>query len=277
MAIIFKHCVRLIISFFIRKFLDIELKKKIILIAHRGASNTAPENTLKAFTMAIELDADYIEFDVRISKDGELIIIHDPDVFRTTHKLGFVKQFSLNKIKKLNAGNGEKIPTLEELLIETKGKINYMCEIKVKNISGKVLSILKNHNVLDSTILISFKHNELLKSRNMYPDLKLGAIIPSRLGWITNWFIKKRLISSISQKSFFSINAFFPLVNRKFVDFSHEKGLKVFAWTVNSKRKMKKLIKLGIDGILTNDISLLKDALNEFTDIRNKNKDVLND
>ncbi|MFX1235770.1 MAG: glycerophosphodiester phosphodiesterase [Promethearchaeota archaeon] len=253
------------------------MKKKIILIAHRGASNTAPENTLKAFTMAIELDADYIEFDVRISKDGELIIIHDPDVFRTTHKLGFVKQFSLNKIKKLNAGNGEKIPTLEELLIETKGKINYMCEIKVKNISGKVLSILKNHNVLDSTILISFKHNELLKSRNMYPDLKLGAIIPSRLGWITNWFIKKRLISSISQKSFFSINAFFPLVNRKFVDFSHEKGLKVFAWTVNSKRKMKKLIKLGIDGILTNDISLLKDALNEFTDIRNKNKDVLND
>lgn len=236
-------------------------KEEIIFIAHRGASNIAPENTLKAFKKAIDLGADYIEFDVRESKDGEIVIIHDANVFRTTHKFGFVKQMSLEKIKRLNAGNGEIIPTLEEILVETKGKINYMCELKVKNISGKVINILKNHNALDSTILISFKHDELLKTQNCYSDLKFGAIVPTGLGWITNWFLKKRIISSISEKSFFSINPFFSMVNRKFLEFAHDKDLKVFAWTANSRRSLKKLIKLGVDGILTNNIKLLKDSI----------------
>ncbi len=232
---------------------------KILLIAHRGASNIAPENTLKAFELAIELVADFIEFDVRSTKDGEIVIIHDPGVFRTTHKFGSIKRSTLEKIKRLNAGSGERIPTLEELLVNTKEKINYMCEIKVKNISGKVINILKNHSALKSTILVSFKHNELLKNQTEYPNLKFGAIIPTGLGWITHWFIKKRLISSLSEKGFFSINPFFMMVNEKFVNLAHEKGLKVFPWTVNSKRKIKKLIKIGVDGILTNKIQKIKE------------------
>lgn len=234
---------------------------KTLIIAHRGASRNSPENTLRAFLMAIELGADYIEFDVRQSNDSKIIIIHDPCVIRTTHRLGRINKMNLEKIKSLNTRNGEKIPTLDELISDTKGKIKYMCEIKVKGISGTVINILKNQNAINSTLLISFKHKELLKNQQIYPDLKLGAIIPSGFGWITTWFSKKKLISSISENDFFSINPFFPLVNKKFVNFAHEKGLKVFPWTVNSKRTMKKLIKIGVDGILTNDIKKLKNYL----------------
>lgn len=229
-----------------------------LIIAHRGASKVAPENTLKAFVQAVELGADFIEFDVRKTKDEEIIIIHDPSVFRITHKLGFIKKLTSEKIKSFDAGEGEKFPLLEELVQVTKGKINYMCEIKVRNISEDVLKILNKYNVLNSTILISFKHKEILKAHNLYPDLKLGAIIPAGVGWITNWFFKKKIISSFSEKHFFSINLFFPLVNKKIVNFAHQKGLKIFPWTVNSKRKMKKLIRIGVDGILTNDIEKLK-------------------
>ena len=233
-------------------------RRKNMLIAHRGASDLAPENTLKAFELAIELGANFIEFDVRRTVDNEIVIMHDPGVFRTTHRLGFVKRLTLKKIKSLNAGNGESIPTLKELLQATKGKIGYMCELKVKGISEKVVKILSENNALDSSILISFKHKELLKCQIEHPELKLGAIIPSGFGWITNWFFRKKLLTYLSEKNFFSINPFFPLVDKRFVDRAHESDLKVFPWTINSKSKMKKLSKMGVDGILTNHISKLK-------------------
>ncbi|MFX1357789.1 MAG: glycerophosphodiester phosphodiesterase [Promethearchaeota archaeon] len=234
------------------------MNEKIVIIAHRGANNLAPENTIKAFELAIELGADFIEFDVRISKDKKIIILHDPGVFRTTHKLGSLKRLTIEKIKSLDAGDGQKIPTLEELLEFTKGKINYMCEIKVKDIVEDVLNILNNNNVIDSTILISFKHRELIKSRSKFLQLRLGAIVPRGIGWIINWFFKKKLILSISKQNFYSINPFYMLVNKKFVDYAHHLGLKVFPWTVNSRKKIEKLINMGVDGILTNNILVMK-------------------
>jgi glycerophosphoryl diester phosphodiesterase len=238
-------------------------KKTMFLIAHRGASDLEPENTLKAFELAIELGADFIEFDVRKTQDEEIVIMHDPGVFRMTHKLGLVKNLTLKKIKSLNTSDGERIPTLKELLQATKGKIGYMCEIKVKGIVDDVVQILSKNNVLDSTILISFKHQELLKSQNEHPGLKLGAIIPSGFRWITSLFCRKGLISRLSEKNFFSINPFYPLVNKKFVNLAHQNGLKVFPWTVNSKNKMEKLSSMGVDGILTNHIKKFKTSVQE--------------
>ena len=261
----------IILYLFINNLL-MDRKENVLLIAHRGASDLAPENTLMAFESAIEFGADFIEFDVRNTVDKEIVIIHDPGVFRTTHRLGLVKRLTLKKIKSLNAGNGEKIPTLKELIQATKGKISYMCEIKVKGISEKVAKILRENNVLDSTILISFKHEELLKSRIEHPELKLGAIIPSKFGWITNWFFRKKLISNLAKKNFFSINPFYPLVNKKFVKIAHENGLKVFPWTVNSKSKLEKLSKIGVDGILTNHIKMFKNSVIKFQKNSKKSK-----
>jgi glycerophosphoryl diester phosphodiesterase len=227
---------------------------KFLLIAHRGASNIAPENTMKAFRMAIDLNADGIEFDVRKSKDGELVIIHDNNVLRTTHRFGFINRMNLNKIKSLDAGEGERIPTLSEMSSSVKGKVTLMCELKVHDITEKVANVLKNADLIESTIVISFKHNELLKIQKIEPNIRIGSIIPSGKGWLTNWYEKKKAILFASSHGFFSINTFYLIVNQKFVDFAHYHGLKVFPWTVNSKRTIIKLIHMGVDGILTNNI-----------------------
>ncbi len=242
----------------------INRKSKPLIIAHRGASNIYPENTLKAFQKAIDLNADYIEFDVRRTKDREIVIIHDKSTIRTTHKVGWINRMTLREIKELDTGEGEKIPTLHELIETTNGKINYMCEIKSKGIAKQVVKIFKDLKINDTTIFISFKHKELLKIKDEFPDLKLGAIVPKGFGWITNWSSKKKIIKSAKENRFYSINPFYRLVNKRFVKLAHKNELKVFPWTVNSIKKMKKLIELGVDGILTNNILRFKEVLKNY-------------
>ncbi|TFF87267.1 MAG: glycerophosphodiester phosphodiesterase, partial [Promethearchaeota archaeon] len=149
---------------------------------------------------------------------------------------------SLKKIKLLDVGEGEKVPTLQELLEHTKKGINYMCKIKVKGIIDEVVKIFDDAKMLDSTILISFKHHELLKIRDIYPNLKIGAIIPSKLGWPTNWFMKKQIITKINNNQFYAINLFHRLINKNFIKNAHEKNLRIFPWIINSKKKMEKVI-----------------------------------
>ncbi|MEJ2296315.1 MAG: glycerophosphodiester phosphodiesterase [Candidatus Lokiarchaeota archaeon] len=229
-----------------------------LIIAHRGSSDIAPENTLQAFQMAIELEADYIEFDVRCSADGELVIIHDNCTLRTTKKLKWINRMNLEEIKSLDAGENELIPTLNELIKYTKGKINYMCEIKVRGIIDNVVKLLAENNLLDSTILISFKHDELLHIQNQYPHLKFGAIVPTAFGWLTNWFVKKQTITTAKHNQFYAINPYYRIINRNYVRLVHNKYLKVFPWTVNSQKSINRVIKLGVDGILTNHIKKMK-------------------
>jgi glycerophosphoryl diester phosphodiesterase len=241
--------------------LNLDIQKKPLIIAHRGASDIAPENTLKAFQMAIELEADYIEFDVRCSADKELVIIHDNCTLRTTKTLKWINQMNLEKIKLLDAGENETIPTLSELIKCTKGKISYICEIKVRGIIDNVVKLLAKNNLLDSTILISFKHDELLQIQNQYPNLKLGAIVPTAFGWLTNWFVKKQTITTAKRNQFYAINPYHRIINRNYVRLAHNKNLKVFPWTVNSYKSINRVIKLKVDGILTDRVKKTKKIL----------------
>ena len=171
---------------------------------------------------------------------------------------------TLEEIKSLDAGEGEEIPTLKELIKDTKGRIKYMCEIKTYGIIEQVVRILGDSKILDSTILISFKHDELLKVQNTQPSLRTGAILPSGMGWLSNWFLKKKSILSINENMFYSINPYYRLVNQNYINLVHKKGLKVFPWTVDSNRKLEKLFKMGVDGILTNDIAKAKKLLESY-------------
>ena len=104
-------------------------KEKFLIVAHRGANNLAPENTLKAFKKAIELRADFVECDVLESKDGVLVITHDEEISRLTGQFGYVRDLTLEKLKTFDFGDGEKIPTLQELIELINGKINLNCEV----------------------------------------------------------------------------------------------------------------------------------------------------
>ncbi len=239
-------------------------KEKVLIFAHRGASNLAPENTLKAFKKAIELKADYIEFDVHQSKDGEIVIMHDANTFRTTGHSGIIEKMTLEELKELDCGDDEKIPTLEELVKLAKGKIGLNCEIKAKGIAQKIIEIIKEADLFESTIISSFKQKELLKIKNLEPRLKIASLNPTRTGWILNWFSRKKMIKTAEENKFYAIDPLYLVVNKKFIDKAHEKNIKVFPWTVDSITAIENLIKKGVDGIITNNISRAKEVLNKL-------------
>ena len=240
-------------------------KEKFLIFAHRGASNLTPENTLKAFKKAIDLKADYIEFDVHQSKDGEIVIMHDANTFRTTGHLGIIKNMTLEELKKLDCGDGEEIPTLEELINLTKGKISLNCEIKAKGMTQKIIEILREADLFETTIISSFIHSELLKFKKFEPKLKVASLDPTRTGWIINWFSRKNLIKNADKNQFYAVNPLYLIVKKKFVDKAHEKNLKVFPWTVDSITSIENLINMGVDGIISNDISRVREILEKNT------------
>jgi len=239
-------------------------KEKVLIFAHRGASNLAPENTLKAFKKAIELKADYIEFDVHQSKDGEIVIMHDANTFRTTGHSGIIEKMTLEELKELDCGDDEKIPTLEELVKLAKGKIGLNCEIKAKGIAQKIIEIIKEADLFESTIISSFNQKELLKIKNLEPRLKIASLNPTRTGWVLDWFSRKKMIKTAEENKFYAINPLYLVVNKKFIYKAHIKNVKVYPWTVDSITAIENLIKMGVDGIISNNISRVKEVLNKL-------------
>jgi len=239
-------------------------EKKFLVIAHRGASSIAPENTLKAFKKAIELKADCIEFDVHKSKDGEIVIMHDANTFRATGRSGLIKEMTLEELRLLDCGDGEKIPTLRELVRLAKGKIGLNCEVKVRGIAEQIIKILNEEDSLETTIISSFKHDVLLKIQKLEPQIKLASLEPTRTGWIKSWLSRKKLIRVAIKNKFYAINPFFKLVNEKFINKAHNNNLKVFPWTVNSDSAIMKLINLGVNGIITNDVEKVRKLTNQI-------------
>ncbi len=238
--------------------------KKVIIIGHRGANNIAPENTLKSFKKAIELGADYIEFDVHRTKDYEIVIMHDSSTFATTGHRGTIKRMTLNELNKLDCGEGEKIPTLREVIELAKGKIGLQIEIKAKSLADSLVSLLKSENLIESTLISSFLHEELLKIKKIEPNLKVATLEPITTKISKEWSYLGGIINNAIRHSCYAVHPLYNLVNQKFVDFAHENNLKINIWTVNSRAAMKKFVRMGVDGLITDDILKAKELLEKM-------------
>ena len=236
----------------------------VVIIGHRGASNVAPENTLKSFKKAIELGADYIEFDIHRTKDSKIVIMHDSNTFATTGHKGTIKRMMLNELKKLDCGEGEKIPTLRETIEIAKGKIGLQIEIKAKGITEQLVSILREENLIDSSIASSFQHSELLEIKKIEPKLKIATLEPIITGWSKDWNYLGSIINNAIRHNSYAIHPIYHLVNQKFIDFAHRNDLKINIWTVNIKAYMRKFVKMGIDGFITDDILKAKEVLEQI-------------
>lgn len=217
-------------------------------IAHRGASGYEPENTLASFKKALSLGVDGIELDVYALQDGTVVVIHDETVDRTTDGSGNVIDKSLAEIKKLDAGDGEKIPTLSEVLDLINRKVCVHIELKGENTAKPVSSIIKEYvskkNWKYSDFFVSsFDHNELKSFKNLLPQVGIGALI---IGVI------KKLDSYKNDMDAESVNIWFHLARKSDIKKAHDIGLKVLVYTVNSKKDIEKMKLYGVDGIITN-------------------------
>ncbi|MCD4786526.1 MAG: glycerophosphodiester phosphodiesterase [Candidatus Eremiobacteraeota bacterium] len=241
-----------------------ENNRKVKCIAHRGASAYAPENTLASFKKAIEQKADFFECDVHLSKDGEVVVIHDDYLERTTNGKGLVKEKTLKELKELDAGSwffgdyaSERIPTLEETLDVAKGKIGVVIEIKngpffYKGIEGKVVDLIKKKEMVDDVIVISFDHASLKKIKKIAPKIKTGVLY---YGNILNAPAVARAAGARQ------IAVGHELATEKLIKDAHKNNMEVNLWTIDDPQTMKKFIDMGVDAITTNKPDVLLEVL----------------
>jgi len=221
---------------------------KILIIAHRGASAYEPENTLRSVEKALELGADMVEVDVRVSRDGHIVVMHDAVVDRTTNGKGYVKDMTLKELKRLNAGLGERVPTLQEVAELTRRKVQLVVEIKVPGIEKKILQILKENELEGQALITSFYHPILKRVKELEPNMGTGAIIASRP-------IKTaQLVLDANSNALFPKHVY---VDPEMVEEAHRYDLAVYPWTVDTLNEIEPLIKMGVNGIVTNKPDVL--------------------
>lgn len=232
-----------------------------IVIGHRGDKLYAPENTLSSFKQAAEKGADAVEFDVKLTADQQVIVLHDPTIDRTTNGSGKVAKLSLEEIRRFDAGIlypgkflNEKIPTLEEVF-ETVGRRLFM-NIELTNYSTpndglvtKVVELVKNHGMENRVLFSSFFPWNLQKAGTLLPDTPC-ALLTMR-GW------KGFLGRSFGWRGgCAALNPFMTDVNAGLVFRVHTAGKRINAWTVTAEDDIKRMIGLGVDGIITGDPAL---------------------
>jgi glycerophosphoryl diester phosphodiesterase len=242
------------------------------IFAHRGASGSAPENTVAAFELAYKLGAHAVELDAKLTNDGEIIVIHDQTVDRTTNGSGYVHQKSLADFRSLDAGSWysedfvrEKIPLLVEVL-EAVGK-KLIVNIEITNyrtwwdsLPEKIAALVKTMDLTDSVIFSSFYPLNLWKIKNAIPSARVALLTEPHQYFITSRSIA-HLVSPQIQHPHLSD------ITQQRIEQAHTKGIRLHAWTVNDVQDMRKLFQWGIDGIFTDHPAL---ALTQLDDINNE-------
>ena len=219
----------------------------MLRIGHRGARAYAPENTFASFEKALEIGIDAIELDVRKTKDNQLVVIHDADVKRTTNGEGLVSELMLKEIKGLDAGSGEKIPTLEETFDFLDKKVKMFVELKETGIEKEVLSMVQEKGLKKNVVIVSFLEDALKKVRELDKDIETGLIYAKH---------KNPLKAALELKANY-ILALYRFMHTANVEKAHECGLKVIVWTINSLQEAEEYAKKGVDGIASDKPDIL--------------------
>jgi glycerophosphoryl diester phosphodiesterase len=217
------------------------------IIGHRGASGYAPENTLPSFRQAIRLGVDMVEFDVYTLKTGEVVVFHDDKVNRTTNGKGKIESKTFDEVRALDAGNGEKIPLLTEVLDTINKKVPINIELKGANTARPVAEIIQRYISKkkwskELFFVSSFDHNELRLFSTLLPTVQTGAIFS---------YLPRRFWSKLQNSGIFSANINSRVVTKRMVKAAHARGLKVFVYTVNTERQARRMARLNVDGIFS--------------------------
>lgn len=229
------------------------------IIAHRGASALAPENTLAAFRKAMEARADGIELDVHLSADGEVVVIHDADLSRTTNGQGKVHQTTLAELRKLDAG-GEPVPLLEEVLqiLDERTFLNIELKGSDSLLPAQVLQLVRKYSKESQVVYSSFNPRLLKKLNRLSPHASAGLLLlPGFPGKLIQWMFESRL-------TLWSLHPHFSLVDKAYMHRAKQKGCRVFAYTVNHPEDVYRLLNDGIDGIITDNPSAAADLVKKY-------------
>jgi len=224
------------------------------VVGHRGAAGLEPENTLRSIRRALDLGVDEVEVDLHLSQDGHLIVIHDERANRTTDGKGLVQDMTIDELKKLDAGGGERIPTLSEVIDLVGGRAVLQVELKAPGTEAKVIEDIRQGDAEKWTEVISFSHPLVKKVKDLNPRLETGVLFTG-----TPIYPARMALEAKASR----IHPYFYLTDKNMVDDAHLSGLKVCVWTVNNPGDMSMMVDVGVDFIVTDRPDLLIELLTE--------------
>jgi glycerophosphoryl diester phosphodiesterase len=240
--------------------------RKPWVIAHRGASGNAPENTMAAFERAVALGAGFIETDLHLTRDSQFVAIHDPTLERTTNGQGAVRDFTLAEIRKLDAGMwfdrefmGQRVPTLDEIVaFAAKHDVIFYLELKYEAAWGmhhSLLGALSKSGGAARSIVISFNESTLTALRQVDHAAMMGLLIEQPM----QDYAKAGIELGVRQ-----LCPHYSLVTPEMVEQAHSLDLQVATWTVDEAEVMKAMIAAKVDGIMTNFPDRLQAVLEDM-------------
>jgi glycerophosphoryl diester phosphodiesterase len=232
-----------------------QLKKKfaVAIIGHRGYKSKYPENTLLGFQKAMDAKADAIELDVHSTKDGQIVVCHDKSTKRTGSMDYNIQETNFDTLRQLDMGQGEKMPTLQEVMELCKGKMGIHIEIKQVGIVEKVAELITKNDMLNEVAISCFHHGELAKIKAIQPDVICAVLEPTPKNGAKALFKRSVFLNDAKKVKADAIHPFTKFVNKKFLDLAHKNEYAINPWTVDSEKEWKRLIILGVEGIITND------------------------
>ena len=229
---------------------------RCLVIAHRGASAAAPENTLAAFRLAADLGADGVELDVRRTVDGQLVVIHDASVDRTTDGTGRVAALTLDQLRRFDAGRkfgppfrGERIPLLSKVFEVLGGRLLVDVEVKAAGVEAALLDLIRKTQMVDLVLISSFDAQVVAHVRDLAPEMPAGLLQSAADPY-----------AAVSVRA----TAYLPEVTALTADVvascrSH--GLRVITWTVRTEEEARQALRVGVDGIIADDPTLIRKML----------------
>ncbi|MFJ5963937.1 glycerophosphodiester phosphodiesterase [Bacillus sp. NPDC093026] len=226
------------------------------IIAHRGSSSDAPENTIAAFDLAVQQGADYLELDVQFTMDQQVVVIHDDTVDRTTDGSGPVMGYTLDELKKLDAGSwfhqryaNERVPTLQEILERYSQRVGILIELKHPKrqigIEKAVSNIINRFSYSRHIMVQSFNDTALQRIKAYYPALQTAFIIKPSVGKL----MKRKL--AVYSTFADCLNMKKTMMNRFWIDRIHSSGMGVFIWTIKDQKTANRIKKYPIEGVVT--------------------------
>ena len=218
------------------------------IMGHRGASAYEPENTLRSIRLALKMGVAAVEVDVQLTKDGELAVIHDHTVDRTTNATGAVRDFTLAELQRLDAGKGEPVPSLADVVEAVAGRAHMVVEVKHPEAATAVLNFFQVRAIYDQAHIISFWHPLVKALKEAEPRLRTGVLMvgcPADPVGLARAALAEVLVLQ------------YRYVTRELVDLAHAAGLLVYIWNIDDVDNLKFYVEMKPDGIGSNRPDLL--------------------
>jgi glycerophosphoryl diester phosphodiesterase len=243
-------------------------------IAHRGASGQwlAPENTLAACEKAIQLGVDAIEIDVHATRDGQIVVLHDPSIDRTTDGAGLVVDLSADQVRQADAGSwfgadfaGERIPLLEEVLDLARHRAMVLVEIKAEFITERILQVIDTVAAAEHVIVQSFNPATVERVKLLAPVLPT-ALLVGQLPTTPSRVRARRMVQQVLQVGANVLAIWHATLTPPFLEEMRKRGVAVWAWTVDQDIIMRDLAMMGVQGIITNYPDQLNLVLDDLID-----------